>query len=84
MAKEVKDEVQSLRKDKLSKAEQLSELKELRRKGVLSRQLFRLLTWDKGLQGSTKGSPEITTYSFDKDNEVGKVVVSKVGLWKRI
>lgn len=84
MAKEVKDEVQELRKDKLSKAEQLAELKELRRNGVLSRQLFRLLTWDKGLQGSTKGAPEITTYTHDKDDVTGKVVISKVGPWKRI
>lgn len=84
MSKEVKDEVQSSRQEKMSKAEQLAGLKQLRRAGILTRQQFRLLTWDKQLQGSTKGVPEITTYELVKDEVHGKAVKETVGLWKRI
>ena len=84
MSKEVKDEVQSSRQEKMSKAEQLAGLKQLRRAGVLTRQQFRLLTWDKQLQGSTKGVPEITTYELVKDEVQGKTVKETVGLLKRI
>lgn len=84
MAKEIKDEVQVLRKDKQTKAEQLAGLKRLRRDGVITRQQFRLWTFEKGLQGSTKGSPMITHYELSKDDAQGKVVSGKIQQWTRI
>lgn len=84
MSKEVKDEVQSTRQEKQTKAEQLAGLKELRRNGVLTRQQFRLLTWDKQLQGSTKGVPQHTSYELTKDEVQGKVVTGTVKQWTRI
>jgi len=84
MSKEVKDEVQTSRQEKMSKAEQLAGLKKLRRAGILTRQQFRLLTWDKQLQGSTKGVPLCTHYEIVKDETHGKVVKSTVKQWSRI
>ncbi len=84
MTKEVKDEVQNTRQEKMSKAEQLAGLKKLRRAGVLTRQQFRLLTWDKQLQGSTKGVPQHTVYELTKDEVQGKVVTGSTKQWTRI
>lgn len=84
MSKEVKDEVQSTRQEKMSKAEHLANLKELRRKGILTRQQFRLLTWDKQLQGSTKGVPLFTEFELTKDSAEGKVVTGTLKQWTRI
>lgn len=77
-----KKEVQSNRRTQMDKASALEGLKRLRRDGVLTRQQFRTLTFDKGLQGSTKGSPIITTYEVVKQGKK-KVLEVKTQQWTR-
>lgn len=68
---------------KQDRADALESLKRLRRNGVLTRQQFRLLVSDKGLQTGVKGSPMITTYEVVKKGKK-KVVEVKNQQWTRI
>lgn len=68
---------------KQDRADALANLKRLRRDGVLTRQQFRLLVSDKGLQTGVKGSPMITTYEVVKQGKK-KVVEVKNQQWTRI
>ena len=61
--------------------ESLNDLKELRRRGVLTRQMFRLICWEKGLSHAIKGVPEITSYEFVQDKVVGRRLVVSHGQW---
>ncbi|AQW88642.1 hypothetical protein pEaSNUABM50_00115 [Erwinia phage pEa_SNUABM_50] len=83
MAKQNDKDVKSTRKELMYKNEQLENLLELRRKGILTRQQFRLLTFDKGLQGSTKGSPLIEVFELEKQGKGKPVLVQKVRQWTR-
>lgn len=78
-----KKEQISTRKSQQERNELLASYKELRRRGILTRQEFRLMTFDKGLQGSTKGSPMITTYDIVKTGGKKELVV-KTKQWTRI
>jgi hypothetical protein len=84
MAKQEKDQIQSSRKERANKQDQLASLKKLRQMGVLTRQQFRLQTFDKGLQGSTKGSPLLTVFETVKTKDDRKVVVPKTRQWVHI
>ncbi|SOK58387.1 hypothetical protein [Yersinia phage fHe-Yen9-04] len=85
MAKQDDKALKSTRKDRLYKNEQLDALLDLRRKGVLTRQQFRLQTFDKGLQGSTKGSPMYNAFELEKVNGSKKaILVEKTKQWVRI
>lgn len=77
-----KKEVQNTRRAQMDKTSALEGFKRLRRDGVLTRQQFRTLTFDKGLQGSTKGSPMITTYNVVKKGNK-KVLEVKTQQWTR-
>lgn len=77
-----KKEVQNTRRAQMDKASALESFKKLRAAGVLTRQQFRTITFDKGLQGSTKGSPLITTYEVVKHGKK-KVVEVKTQQWTR-
>lgn len=77
-----KKEVQNTRRAQMDKNTALENLKKLRRDGIIDRQLFRTLTFDKGLQGSTKGSPLITTYEIVKQGKK-KVLEVKTKQWTR-
>lgn len=63
--------------------EQLDGLRDLRRRGILSRQMYRLMCWEKGLSKAIKGVPEITTYTFVTDRDVGRQLVVTHGPWVR-
>lgn len=78
-----KKEVQNTRRAQMDKVDALANLKKLRRDGVLTRQQFRLLVSDKGLQTGVKGSPMITTYEVVKQGKK-KVVEVKTQQWTRI
>lgn len=78
-----KKEVQNSRRAQMDKVSALESFKKLRAAGVLTRQQFRTITFDKGLQGSTKGSPMITTYEVVKQGKK-KVVEVKNQQWTRI
>ena len=78
-----KKEVQNTRRAKQDATSALEGFKRLRRDGVLTRQQFRRITFDKKLQGSTKGSPMITTYEIEKQGKK-KVLVVKNQQWTRI
>lgn len=78
-----KKEVQNVRRAQMDKNTALDNFKKLRKNGVLTRQQFRTLTFDKGLQGSTKGSPLITTYELVKQGKK-KVLEVKTQQWTRI
>lgn len=67
---------------KQDRADALTSLKRLRRNGVLTRQQFRLLVADKGLQTGVKGVPLITTYEIEKQGKK-KVLVQKTQQWTR-
>lgn len=85
MAKNDKDnDVKSVRKDRLNKNEQLAALIDLRRRGVITRAQFRLQTFDKGLQGSTKGSPMYNAFELEKQGKGKPVLVQKHKQWTRI
>lgn len=77
-----KKAVQNTRRAQMDKNAALESFKRLRRDGILTRQQFRTLTFDKGLQGSTKGSPLITTYEVVKQGKK-KVVEVKTQQWTR-
>lgn len=77
-----KKEVQNTRRAQMDKASALESFKKLRAAGVLTRQQFRTITFDKGLQGSTKGSPLITTYEVVKQGKKNVVEV-KTQQWTR-
>lgn len=79
-----KSNQQTERKEKVSKGEQLASLKNLRRRGILTRQQFRLMTFERSLQGSTKGSPMITEYTEVKDKVDGRKVLVTQKQWTRI
>ncbi|EBS4516720.1 hypothetical protein DQT32_04830 [Salmonella enterica subsp. enterica serovar Braenderup] len=83
MAKNDK-EVKSTRKDRMFKNEQLEALLDLRKRGILTRQQFRLQTFDKGLQGSTKGSPMYNAFELEKQGKGKPVLVEKLKQWTRI
>lgn len=70
------------RKSQQDRNDLLASYKELRRRGILSRQEFRLMTFDKGLQGSTKGSPMVTKYDIVKNGKKKELVV-KNQQWTR-
>lgn len=77
-----KKEVQNSRRAQMDKATALESFKKLRAAGVLTRQQFRTITFDKGLQGSTKGSPLIKTYEVVKQGKK-KVLEVKTQQWTR-
>lgn len=83
MEKNNKKDVQNSRRAKLDANTALDSFKKLRRNGVLTRQQFRTITFDKGLQSSTKGSPLITTYELVKQGKK-KVLEVKTQQWTRI
>lgn len=76
-------EVKQSRRQKIEAFEALEGFKKLRRDGIITRQQFRLITFDKGLQSSTKGSPLITTYEVVKQGKK-KVLEVKTQQWTRI
>ena len=59
--------------------EMLDDLRDLRRLGILSRQMYRSMCWEKGLSKAIKGVPEITTYTFITDRDVGRQLVVSHG-----
>ena len=63
--------------------EMLDDLRDLRRRGILTRQMYRLMCWEKGLSKAIKGVPEITTYTFVTDRDVGRQLVVTHGPWVR-
>ncbi len=86
MAKTQTADAKNSRKSKLAQAEQLAALKDLRKRGILTRQEFRLQCFDKGLQQNANKlpwSPEITTHTLVKHRDGRKEVVSETTLWKR-
>ncbi|AZU98093.1 hypothetical protein SEPL_276 [Salmonella phage SE_PL] len=78
-----KKEAQNTRRAQMDKNTALESFKKLRQQGILTRQQFRTITFDKGLQGSTKGSPLITTYEVVKQGKK-KVLEVKTQQWTRI
>lgn len=78
-----KKEAQNTRRAQIDKNIALESFKKLRQQGILTRQQFRTITFDKGLQGSTKGSPLITTYEVVKQGKK-KVLEVKTQQWTRI
>ena len=68
---------------KNDRATALADFQRLRRDGVLTRQQFRRIMFDKGLQSGVKGSPMITTYEIEKQGKK-KVLVTKTQQWTRI
>lgn len=68
---------------KSDRQEALASFQRLRRDGVLTRQQFRRIMFDKGLQSGVKGSPMITTYEIEKQGKK-KVLVTKTQQWTRI
>ena len=77
-----KQQAQSQRA-KQDRADALASLQRLRRDGVLTRQQFRLLVWEKGLQTGVKGVPEFTSYEIVKEGKK-KVPVTATKAWARI
>lgn len=63
--------------------EMLDDLRDLRRRGILTRQMYRLMCWEKGLSKAIKGVPEITTYTFVTDKDIGRQLVVAHGPWVR-
>lgn len=84
MAKKDKEVVKSARKERMVKSEQLEALLDLRKRGILTRQQFRLQTFDKGLQSGTKGSPMYTSFELEKQGKGKAVPVQKMKQWTRI
>lgn len=85
MAKQDDKAVKNTRRDQMNKSEQLQGLLELRRKGILTRQQFRLQTFEKGLQGSTKGSPMYNAFELEKVPGSKKpVLVEKTKQWTTV
>ena len=79
MEQKQKAETQRAKQDR---ADALAGLQRLRRDGVLTRQQFRLLVSDKGLQTGVKGVPLITTYEVVKQGKK-KVLEVKTQQWTR-
>lgn len=78
-----KTQTKNTQREKNDKAQQLADLKKLRRNGVLTRQQFRRAVFDKGLQSGVKGSPMITTYEVVKVGKK-KTLEVKTQQWTRI
>lgn len=86
MAKTTTADAKNARKSKLIQGEQLDALKDLRKRGVLTRQQFRTLCFDKGLQqNENRGpwSPEYVSHELVKHRDGTKEIVSEVKLWTR-
>lgn len=62
--------------------EKFKDLLALRRDGILSRQEFRLMCWDKGLNKAIKGVPEYQSFEVVK-TDAGTQVVSVTKPWAR-
>ena len=87
MAKKQNEEVQSTRKNKLQQAEQFEMYKKLRKQGVLTRQEFHILCFDKGLnqnQNKHPWSPVYTAYDIEKNAKTGKKTLNvSVKQWSK-
>lgn len=78
-----KKEARNSRRVAMDKLSALTELKKLRRDGILTRQQFRREVWDKGLQTGVKGVPEITAFEVVKVDGK-KALTVQVRPWGRI
>lgn len=77
MEQKQKAQTQRAKQDRI---DALSNLKRLRRDGVLTRQQYRLLVADKGLDTGVKGSPLYTAYETVKGQKGAVPVVKQ---WTR-
>lgn len=78
---EQKQKTESLRA-KQDRVDALTGLQRLRRDGVLTRQQYRLLVADKGLDTGVKGVPMITTYEVVKQGKAKSLEI-KTQQWSR-
>lgn len=87
MTKTKNEKVESTRKSIQNKADQLQGLKDLRDRGILTRQQFRTLCFDKGLQQNPNRepySPLYTKYEMLTNKRTGeKTVQVSVQQWTR-
>lgn len=65
MSKDKVSEVTKARKAQVYQNEALAGLKALRKKGILTREQFRRLSYQAGLPNGLKGSPMVTNYVPD-------------------